>query len=422
MAVVDVFADVFADDFGVGLEGVEVGVAELGGDFEADVEELAEVLVVGRVALVVAEGAGVLLAGPAVDFLGAGESGRIHIDDRGVGFAQGFLFLEGGGVDLFGESEAVASGFGEADEFLEPGGACGFDVEASAGAGEGTLDGPVDGELVRAGVDAQLECLGKSVDLHGVRDDRKVVVELLLELGEIPNIVDTLVEASGELGSDGLDGEALVGNGGEDDEHLGRRLGIVGFVHGDFSDEVFVAFVVGDVAIDLAGEFAGLEELVGGLLHVLTCDFKRGLDALNSDRADEFRVPLDKGLDLLSWCGRADVIGDVDGVEVAVGKVAFDGIEVDMIGVEKVFGAPAEVGDGGIRCSACALWLGAHDKVLPVRLVPDRSDLDALLGQFLKGAELSLGLVGKAISDTEGVFVDGFHWFKQEEGEKWKGG
>ena len=35
---------------------------------------------------------------------------------------------------------------------------------------------------------------------------------------------------------------------------------------------------------------------------------------------------------------------------------------------------------------------------------------------------IETGLVGKAISDTEGVFVDGFHWFKQEEGEKWKGG
>ena len=155
---------------------------------------------------------------------------------------QGFLFLEGGGVDLFGESEAVASGFGEADEFLEPGGACGFDVEASAGAGEGTLDGPVDGELVRAGVDAQLECLGKSVGLHGVRDDRKVVVELLLELGEIPNIVDTLVEAAGKFWGDGLDGEALVGMAARMTSIwavLGDRL----FVHGDFSDEVFVVFL-----------------------------------------------------------------------------------------------------------------------------------------------------------------------------------
>ena len=97
-------------------------------------------MVVGRVALVVAEGAGVLLAGPAVDFLGAGESGRIHIDDRGVGFAQGFLFLEGGGVDLFGESEAVASGFGEADEFLQPGCAGILYMETGTGAGEGALD------------------------------------------------------------------------------------------------------------------------------------------------------------------------------------------------------------------------------------------------------------------------------------------
>ena len=73
MAVEEVAGDFGADDFAVGLEGIEVGVAELGGDLEADVKQLAEVLVVAGVALVVGEGGDVLLAGPADDFVSAWE-------------------------------------------------------------------------------------------------------------------------------------------------------------------------------------------------------------------------------------------------------------------------------------------------------------------------------------------------------------
>ena len=53
MAVEEVAGDAFGDDCFVGFQGVEVAVAHLGGDLEADVEKLADVGIVAGVALVV---------------------------------------------------------------------------------------------------------------------------------------------------------------------------------------------------------------------------------------------------------------------------------------------------------------------------------------------------------------------------------
>ncbi len=69
MAVQKVVGDVFGNNCGIGFEGADIGVAELGCDFESDVEELAQVRIVGRVCRIVAERGSELLAGPAIDFL-----------------------------------------------------------------------------------------------------------------------------------------------------------------------------------------------------------------------------------------------------------------------------------------------------------------------------------------------------------------
>ena len=104
----------------------------MGGDFETDVEELANVGIVAGVALVVREGADVLLAGPAVDFLGAWKLGVVDVDDGGVGFAESFFFLESLGVDFLGKVEGVSACGGESDDFLEPVGACSFNMKSGA--------------------------------------------------------------------------------------------------------------------------------------------------------------------------------------------------------------------------------------------------------------------------------------------------
>ena len=103
---------------------------------------------------------GELFARPRVHGFGGGEFREIDVDDGGVGLAEGFLFREGLGVDFLGEREAGAAGFGEADDFFQPVGAGGLDVEPGSGAGEGALDGRVDRELVGAGMDGKLEAGG----------------------------------------------------------------------------------------------------------------------------------------------------------------------------------------------------------------------------------------------------------------------
>ena len=87
-------------------------------------------------------------------------------------------------------------------------------------------DGAVEGELVAAGVQAELQRGGQSVLLHRERNDGEVLVELPLELGDIAHIINALVEAARELGCDGLQGNPLVGERGEDDEQFGGVWGL----------------------------------------------------------------------------------------------------------------------------------------------------------------------------------------------------
>ena len=120
-------------------------------------DELADVGVVERILLVVAQGADELLAGPAVDDGGGREFGAVDIDDGRVGLTELVHVRQGFGVDLLGERETGAAGFGEADDFFEPGRARGLHVDAGAMLGEGAADGRVDGELVAAAMDGELQ-------------------------------------------------------------------------------------------------------------------------------------------------------------------------------------------------------------------------------------------------------------------------
>ncbi len=76
MPIKEVRRHISGDALFVGLECLQVAVAHLRGDLEADVQELAEAGVVGRVALIVAQRGDELLAGPAVDGLGSGQLAR----------------------------------------------------------------------------------------------------------------------------------------------------------------------------------------------------------------------------------------------------------------------------------------------------------------------------------------------------------
>ena len=127
------------------------------------------------------------------------------------------------------------------------------------------VNGGIDGKLVAAGVDAQLEIFRQAKLLDGVGDGRNVQRKLAFELRHVAHIVHALVEAAAELGRDGLDGDAFIGDGGQDDEQLGGTLRAVGLVHRDLGNEVAFALGVYDFAVDLAGLLDGGEILLSGL-------------------------------------------------------------------------------------------------------------------------------------------------------------
>ena len=71
MSLPDVFGDVFSYDRFIGFEGVCITISHLCGDFEADVDELTEVLIVVGMALHVTQCVDIFVGVPALDFFGS---------------------------------------------------------------------------------------------------------------------------------------------------------------------------------------------------------------------------------------------------------------------------------------------------------------------------------------------------------------
>ncbi len=130
VAIVEVLRHVLCDYGLIGLKQFEVALPHLRGDLEADVKQLAQAAVVCGIRLIVAQSGGELLRGPRAHLIGRGKPGRIDVDDRGVGRAELFAVSKGLRVDLLGQREAVAAGFGQADQLFKPGGAGGLEVDA----------------------------------------------------------------------------------------------------------------------------------------------------------------------------------------------------------------------------------------------------------------------------------------------------
>src|SRR5947209_2105089 len=292
--LVQVLGHVLRDYRLAGFEHLQVAFAHLGRDLVADVQQLPKAGVVPPVLRVVAERARELLGRPAPHLFLRGQLRAVYVNHRRVRRAQGFDVVERHGVNLLGERETFAAALGEADDLFEPGRAGGLHVDAGPGARERLADRRVDGELVAAGVDAQLEVVGEIITAHGVSDDGDVFIKLLLELRHVADVVNALVEAAGELRRDGLGRNLLIRNRGEDDEEFGWRLRAVGLVHRDLRDEVALALQLRDVAVDAPGVPDGLEVLRGDALDLGARRLERLRDAGNLKAADEFGVALDE--------------------------------------------------------------------------------------------------------------------------------
>jgi hypothetical protein len=129
--VKEVFRNILRDDRLIGLKQREIARTHLGRDLEADVQQLAEALVVGGRLLVVAQRAGELVRAPEPDLGRRGQLRGIDVDDGGVGRAELFAVGIGLGVDLLGDGEPVAAGLGETDQLFKPGGSGGLEAGRS---------------------------------------------------------------------------------------------------------------------------------------------------------------------------------------------------------------------------------------------------------------------------------------------------
>ena len=89
-------------------------------------QQLAQAGIEARVLRIMAQGSGELCGSPSRDFSGRGEPGSVDVDDRGVRSTQFVDVLQRGRVQVFGQLQPVTAGLGQADDFFEPGGACGL--------------------------------------------------------------------------------------------------------------------------------------------------------------------------------------------------------------------------------------------------------------------------------------------------------
>src|SRR5439155_8572009 len=115
--------------------------------------------------------------------------------------------------------------------------------------------------------------------------------ELLPEEFDIANVVDAFIEAARELWGDGLDWNAFIGNGGENEEKLRRGLRQVRLIHRDFRHEAAGSLPVGDFAIDVSGIANCGEVFAGGVQGLLIGDIERVLKTGNLDPPDQLGMP-----------------------------------------------------------------------------------------------------------------------------------
>ena len=118
--LVEVHRHVAPDDGFVGFQHLEVAVAFLGRDLEADVEQLPEMRVVFLAFWVVPERGAVLRRSPFGNRFLRREFLRVNVNDGGVGGAKLGAMIQRVAINLFGEREGVAAGLGQTDEFLQP--------------------------------------------------------------------------------------------------------------------------------------------------------------------------------------------------------------------------------------------------------------------------------------------------------------
>ena len=342
-----------------------------------------------------------MFGSPAVDGFLRRQFFPVNVNDRRIRRAKFVNVIQRVGVNFLRQRQAVAAGLGQADDFFEPGRAGRFEVQAGIEFFQCPANRRVKGKLVAARMDAELERGRQAVLLDGKGDDGEVFVEFLLELLHIADVIHAFVEAAGEFRRDGLDGNLFVGERGQNDEQFRRRLRAVGFVHRNFGDEICLAFGLGDVPVNFPGVLHGEQIFAGDALDVRAGGFKRPVNVGDDNFAGQFGMTVGKRLHVFGLGGLANRVGHVNGEEIRIGHEAVHRFEPDVIGVQMIRLFPAEFLDRRVRRGAGDGRLGADDGVFAVGLVPDRNNLDALIGDHDARPQLGLGLMRKTVTQAK---------------------
>src|ERR1035441_5173888 len=256
---------------------------------------------------------------------------------------------------------------------------------------------------------AQLEVGRQAILADGGGNHGQVLAELLLELHHIAHVIDALVEAPGELGSDGLYRNPLVGEGGQDHQQFRWRLRRIGFVQRDLGDELAAAALLVHVPVDGPRLLHGGKVFAGDPRDGFPVDGEGPLDAGDADGSQQFRMTLEERLGALLLSRLSDGRRYVERVEVAGVDEAVYGAQVNMIGVHVVGLLPARLPYGFIGGGAHAGGLRAHNGVLAIRFVPNWDYGDATGRRHHASLQLGLGLVRETVPYAEGELLQGEH-------------
>src|SRR5690606_32043962 len=146
-------------------------------------------------------------------------------------------------------------------------------------------------------------------------------------------------------------------------------------------------------------------------LHLMTSQRKWFRNPLDACLRTQFRMGIDEILDFLGWCSGADFCRHIKREKIAGCDEPFYGREVDVIGIEKIWFVPPPSRYRRIHHQPAIRWLRTDDLMFSVRLIPNRSELDAKPRGLLKRLELCTRTMGKTITNTERKFGTEFHQF-----------
>ena len=405
MSVEDIRGDVVADNVFKLVQRIEIAVAHLGGDTEGDVQHLAEMHVVVRAGLVVAQRLRELLRRPFRDFRRFRQFGGIDIDNRRIRDAQFFAAFVGICIDVFCEFQAVTASSCKSDQFLQPCSARRLQMETRVRLVDGFVDDRIDGELVAARMDAQLQIRRKSELLDGELDNGDVFIEFAFEDFQIADVIDAFVKTACEFRRDCLGWNPFVREGGENEQHVARRLRDIRLVHGDFRNEIAFALRLQDVTVELACFLHGQKILVRDDFRLRLVNDNGAVDAgYRQLLADEILMFVQELIDI-GLCGwLACEIRDVQREEIAGIHEPIDVLQADVVGIDMVFAIERIRPHGGFDGVANILRACPDDRMFAVGFVPDRSDGRANGASLDDGAHLRPRLMPESVTDTHAVF------------------